>query len=49
MTSMEVETFSSTLNLKESFLGSVTRKNQTKLRNSEKTWKNKIAAMKVRL
>ena len=49
MTSMGAETFSSTLNLKESFLGAATRKNQTKLRNSEKTWKKKITAMKVKM
>ena len=35
--------------LKESFLWAGTRKNETKLRKTEKTWKKKITAMKVRL
>ena len=35
------------LNLKESFLWVATRKNETKLRKTEKTWKKKITAMKV--
>ena len=39
----------STLNLKESFLWVATRKNETKLRKTEKAWKKKIKAMKVRL
>ena len=47
MTSMGAETFSSTLNLKESFLGSATRQNETKLRKTEKTWKKKLTPMKV--
>ena len=48
MTSMGAETFS-TLNLKESFSLAAIRKNETKLRKTEKTRKKKITAMKVRL
>ena len=38
-----------TLNLNESFLWTATRKNEKIMRKTEKTWKNKITAMKVRL
>ena len=34
-------------NLKESFLRAATRKNEKKLRKTEKTWKKKITPMKV--
>ena len=51
MMSMWAETFESVLNLKESFLLSVTRKSETKLRKTKKKekkkWKKKIAPMKV--
>ena len=39
---------SKNLKLKESFLWVATRKNETKLRKTEKTWKKKVTAMKVR-
>ena len=47
MTSMWAETINS--QLKRILLFAATRKNETKLRKAEKTWKKKITPMKVTL
>ena len=49
MTSTRAETFQWILNLKESFLRAAIRKNETKLRKTEKTWKKEKSPIKETL